>query len=120
MTRAQVALISDTGSLNIAQYLTDPVTTDDWVLGKNPQAIVKVVESMSQQQAAFGAMSLRFTGKKLFLVTEDALNGSSGGLYARLFLAKALYGDFFADVDLERAFQELSLTGTPIVAFDLP
>ena len=112
-TQQSCALISDTGSLNVAAWLDGSETTDDWVNVKNPDAIVKCVPSMADAEGVRAAMQARFPGKRVFLVTPDALGSDVCGLYARLALAKALYGDWYYDVDLSTVAAELGLGSVP-------
>lgn len=114
LTQASVALIDDTGSYNIAQYLSDPVTTDDWVTAKNPTAVIKCVSSMAQAETVRAELNQRFPGKQVYLVTEEALGTSRSGLYARLYIAKALYGDWYTDVDLTIAARDLGIESSPV------
>ena len=114
LTQTSVGLIDDTGSVNIAQYLSDPETTDDWVLEKNPEAVIKCVASMSQAESVRAGLAQRFPGKQIFLVTEEALGSGRSGLYARLYIAKALYGDWYTDVELETVARELGIGASPV------
>ena len=113
VTQPRCGLISDTGSFNVAANVSDPNVSDDWVLAKNPQAIVKCVDSLVEAEAVRAAVSARFPGKQVFLVTADALGGGSYGLYARLALAKALYPDWYYDVSLDTVAAELALAYRP-------
>ncbi len=114
VTMSWCGLVSDTGSTNVAAGREDPNVDDDWVLAKNPSVILKVVDSMSQAGAAREALSARFGGRRVIVATYDALGGGAYGLYARLALGKALYGDWYTDVDLGRVYDELGLGYSPI------
>ncbi len=114
VTLLQCGLITDTGSLNAAANLSDPHTTDDWVLAKNPPVILKCVDSLAQAPETRAALAARFPGRRVILTTPDGLGGGSYGLYARLALAKALYPDWYKDVDLSQAAKELGLGYVPI------
>ena len=114
MTQIVCPLITDTGSCNIAAYLNSPETTDDWVEAKNPAVILRCVSSMEEADAAYTAMSGRFPGRAILIVKTDALGSGPSGIYARLALAKYLYGDWYTDVDLTVVAAELSLDVLPI------
>ena len=105
MTQRYVGLISDTGSVNVAENRDDPAVTDDWVLAKKPEVVIKCVDSITS--AAREALESRFPAQKCVLVTSAALGDGPSGLYARLTLAKALYPDWYEDVDPGTAAAEL-------------
>lgn len=106
-------LISATGSLNIAEDRAEAATTDDWVRGKRPKAVVKCVDGAGRD-AARQALSARFPEQEVILVTPAALGSGNEALYAQLALAKHLYGDWYADVELNLAAEELGVTELPI------
>lgn len=114
ITQQYCGLISDTGSLNIAANRTESAVTDDWVLAKRPQAVVKCVGGMNDASAARTALSARFPEQQLVIVTAEALSSGAAGLYARLALAKQFYGDWYTDVDLSAVAAELGVTNIPI------
>lgn len=114
LTQSNCALISDTGGWNIASGRDDPLITDDWVLAKNPAVIVKCVESFAEAESVRAEILSRFPGRRVFLVSADALGSGAAGLYARLSLAKALYGDWYLDVDLSAVAAELGVETPPI------
>lgn len=106
-------LIADTESYNIAENRSDPYVTDDWVLAKNPDAVLKLVPSLSAAASVRNAVSLRFPGKAVYLMTEAALGEGAAGLYARMALCKALYPTWYTEIDLAKAAAELGLTEIP-------
>lgn len=114
VTRGDCPLITDTGSENIAQGREDPTVTDGWVLERNPRAVVKEVESLEHAAAVRRALAVRFPGKQVVLVTAEALGDGPDALYAKLALAKELYGDWYSDVDLSAAARELGVAQSPI------
>ena len=114
VTAQYCGLISDTGSLNIAANRTESAVTDDWVLAKKPQAVIKCVGGMNDASAVRGALSARFPEQQLVFVTAEALSSGAAGLYARLALAKQFYGDWYTDVDLSAVAAELGVTNIPI------
>ena len=114
MTQQYCGLISDTGSLNIAENRTESAVTDDWVLAKRPQAVIKCVGGMGEAGAAKAALSARFPEQQSVIVTAEALSSGAAGLYARLALAKQFYGDWYTDVDLSVVAAELGVMNIPI------
>ena len=113
VTQIVCPLITDTGSYNAAAYLQTPETTDDWVEAKNPTVIVRCVNSMAEAETARAAVAARFPDKPVRIVRLDALSSGPAGIYARLALAKYLYGDWYTDVDLTVVAAELGLTEAP-------
>ena len=104
-------LVSPTGSLNIAENRDDPNVTDDWVKAKKPDVVLKCVASIGDAPSAYSSMSARFPDQKIIIVTSDAVRGdSSTVLLSQLTLAKELYPDWYDDVDLSLAAQELDVT----------
>lgn len=114
MTQAYCGLISDTGSLNIAENRSESAVTDDWVLGKKPRAVIKCAGGMDEAPALKLTLRERFPEQEIVIVTGDALGGGASGLYARLALAKHFYGDWYADVDLSAVAAELGVSNIPI------
>lgn len=112
-TQSYCQLISDTGSLNIAESLTGEAS-DEWVLSKNPRAVIKLAGSLSDAAAVRQELSARFPDADIIIVTQEALGSGAAGLYARIALAKHLYTDWYLDVDLATVAQELGVTGAPI------
>ena len=88
--------------------------TDDWVLAKKPQAVIKCVGGMGEVSSAKAAMNARFPEQEIVIVTADALESGAAGLYARLALAKHFYGDWYTDVDLSAVAAELGVSNIPI------
>ena len=113
-TRQTVDLITATGSLNVAENRTDPQVTLDWVQAKNPGAVVKLAESLAEAGSLRGELAAMFPEAQIFIVTPDALGTGPAGLYARLYLAKALYPDWYEDVDLSVVSAELGVANIPI------
>lgn len=114
VTARSCTLISAIGGQNVAENREDPNVSDDWVLAKRPQVVVKEVDSLENAPAVQAAMSARFPDQKVVLVTSGGLGGGEQGLYARLTLAKALYGDWYTDVDLDLAAAELGVAGSVV------
>lgn len=114
MTQAYCGLISDTGSLNIAENRSESAVTDDWVLAKKPQAVIKCAGGMGEAPALKLALSARFPEQEIVIVTAEALGAGASGLYARLALAKHFYGDWYTDVDLSAVAAELGVSNIPI------
>lgn len=109
VTAQSCSLITAIGAQNVAENREDVNVTDDWVLGKRPQVVVKEADSLENAAQLQAAVSARFPEQKVVLVTSGGLGGSAQGLYARLALAKALYGDWYTDVDLSVVAAELEV-----------
>ena len=108
ITPAYSALISSTGSFNVATNRGGGEVDDEWVLEKNPNVIVKV----SDDPAALTAMQARFPGRHVFLVPSAAEFGSPAQqLYYRIAFGKLLYPDWYANVDLAQVGAELGVSG---------
>ncbi len=113
VTEANCSLIDDTGSFNIASNLPTSVTMDEWVNMNHPKAVIKLVGSMAEAESVKQQLHARFPGAQVFVVTNEGLGSGPAGLYARLALAKALYGDWYVDVDLETVASELGILQIP-------
>ena len=62
-----------------------------------------------------GSVAGGFPEQQIILVSPSALWGDEATmLYAKLALAKQLYGDWYTDVDLAKATQELNVRSIPI------
>jgi uncharacterized repeat protein (TIGR02543 family) len=114
VTLPRSALISATGSLNIAESRDDSTVTDDWVLAKKPQVVLKCVGSLSDAAAVRQSMAARFPEANIYLVASSALSDPAEALYAELALAAQLYPDWYTDVDLSVVASELGITTLPI------
>ncbi|MDR0889413.1 MAG: InlB B-repeat-containing protein [Oscillospiraceae bacterium] len=96
-------LVSGIGATNIAN---SDAATDEWVLEKNPNWIIKCVSSADAAQ--YEALAARFPGKRILLVSSSAVYGTpSQQLYAKLQLAKRFYPDWYAELDLDIVSSEL-------------
>ena len=116
LTQQSCALITGTGSLNIAENRAQAVTTDDWVLGKKPQVVVKCVGNLAGAAPVRQSVAERFPEQEVVLVSGSALGGDpAAALYAKLALAKHLYGDWYTDVDLALVAEELGVSEIPIL-----
>ena len=114
VTQQYCDLITATGSFNIAENRDDPNITDDWVQAKKPQVVLKCAD-LSQAASIRASAQARFPEQQIILVSPSALWGDEATmLYAKLALAKQLYGDWYTDVDLAKATQELNVRSIPI------
>ena len=114
VTQQYCDLITATGSFNIAENRDDPNVTDDWVQAKKPQVVLKCAD-LSQAASIRALAQARFPEQQIILVSPSALWGDEATmLYAKLALAKQLYGDWYTDVDLVKAAQELNIRSIPI------
>lgn len=115
VTAQSCPLITAIGGQNVAENREDAAVTDDWVLAKRPQVVVKEVDSLENAAQTQAAVSARFPEQKVVLVTDGGLGSGAQGLYARLALAKELYGDWYTDVDLSVVAAELGVGASPIL-----
>lgn len=113
VTVRSLGLISSTGSLNIAENRDSDETTDEWVLGKRPQVVLKCAGSQDPDTVR-QAVQQRFPDQEVLVVSAAALGDGPEGLYARLALAKHLYPDWYGDVDLNTVAAELGITDIPV------
>ena len=114
-TRQSCSLITATGSLNIAANRTDPAVTDDWVQGKKPQVVLKCTGDLSNAAAVKADVQGRFPDQAVVVISQAALGGDTpSAIYAGLAFAKQFYPDWYTDVDLALAAQELGVTVGPI------
>lgn len=112
-TLAQCGLLTDAGVGNIGEKQEEPSVSDDWVMGKKPDLIVKIIEDMASAQAVKTSLEQRFPGKTVAVMSMAALEGSpEEQLYGRLRLAALCYPELFAGVDLDAAGAELGVSET--------
>lgn len=113
VTTNYCALISATGSYNVAQNREDMNVTDEWVMEKGPDVIVKVVSDMGAAAASYGAMTARFPGCRVLIVPGEAVYGSATQtLYYQLCFGKLLYPEWYAEVDTAVVAAELGTGGS--------
>ena len=113
VTTNYCALISATGSYNVAQNREDMNVTDEWVLEKCPDVIVKVVSDMGAAGTAYGAMTARFPGCRVLVVPGEAVYGSATQtLYYQLCFGKLLYPEWYAEMDTAVVAAELGVSGS--------
>lgn len=113
VTAGYCSLISAIGSYSIAQNREDPNVTDEWVLEKNPDAIVKIVGDFGNAAAFYSAMSARFPGYRVFVVPSAAVYGSDAQqLYYRIYLGKLLYPEWYTQADMDTIAAELGVGGS--------
>ncbi len=109
-TSRDAALIARTGSQNIAQNREDPQVTDEWVRERRPNVVVKLTGDLSTAHALEGELSARFPGCRIYVLPLAATEGSEAEqLYYQLFLAKALYPDWYLDLDLSAVAADLGI-----------
>ncbi len=112
-------MILDSGGLNSADMLRSDALNvgDDWVIQKNPDAIVKCVDASVLGSAvydtaaaaqAYAALCSRpgwetlsaVTYGNVILLSEELLETEEGQLAAKLYIASAMYPTLFSNVDL--------------------
>lgn len=125
------ALIDAAGGINIAAAETAkyPEISDEWVLERNPDAIVKLVSSTKKimgfdltdeapVKAFFDTLIARPSWSnlaavkdgKVILLSSDVGTTALGSIIGELYLAKTMYPEQFKDVDVNKVHQELQTT----------
>lgn len=113
VTTNYCSLISATGSYSVAQNREDMNVTDEWVLEKNPDVIVKVVSDMGSAGAVYNAMSARFPGYRVLVVPGAAVYGSAAQmLYYQICFGKLLYPEWYTEADIATVGAELGVSGS--------
>ena len=112
VTTKNCSLILNTGSFNIAERVNSINVTDEWVGEKNPDVIIKCVSNYGSASSYYNSISERFPEKRVIVISNEAVNGSAyQRLYYDLYLAKALYPDWFTGVDMPKVGSELNVGG---------
>ncbi len=102
VTQQYCDLITATGSFNIAENRDDPNVTDDWVQAKSRRPSSNALICRRRFPSVPRCRRV-FPEQQIILVSPSALWGDEATmLYAKLALAKQLYGDWYTDVDLGR------------------
>ena len=132
-TSAEHALILDAGAYDVsARLLPENLRVDDgWVVRKNPQVIVKVVDSgvlggsvhsTASARTVYEALCARegwtnidaVRNRQVVLLSGELLDAPHLRLAAMLAVARTAYPELFADVDMDNALEMLAeeATGT--------
>ena len=125
-TAGENQLILDAGAYNVAAKRRDDAlaVTDEWVIRKNPGAIVKCVEAGvlgdgvvgdAAAKAVYDALVTRpgwaqtdaVRNRRVILISRQLLETQAGRLAAALHLAKRMYPELLADCDANRALRQL-------------
>lgn len=105
------SLLTDAGAINPAERLTDEVVTDDWIRSVEPYILVKLTSDIYMGAINKVAMQRRLAELDIYIFPVSAVNGSESlQIYYRLQLAKILYPEYFADVDLKSVAAQLQIT----------
>jgi hypothetical protein len=121
-------LITDAGGYNIAEIKYSAIDSQ-WVVGKNPDIIVKVVpssilgsgvESTSNAQIIKNEIISRLDwdnvsavqNGKILLLSSELFETQAGKITAELYMAKAMYDAIYSDFDIDSAYEEM--TGTTL------
>jgi len=119
-------LMVNSGGLNVSSRLTpDRLTvTDDWVINRNPDIIVKFVDSTvlgSGVTDTHVASELRFaiisragwgaieaiSNNRIILLSEQMLESDETQLVAKLLISRLMYPTLFSDIDIDSLIDEL-------------
>ena len=113
-TASKCSLLSACNAENAAMNRGDNTTvTDDWVEGRNPKVIIKLINSAGDAGSALAAMRERFPDKRVIAIPKAAVSGSEEEqLFYALSLGWALYPDWFDEIDLDQAGQDLGVSGS--------
>lgn len=104
------SFLADAGAINPAERLQDEVVTDEWIRGADPYLIVKLTSDIYLGAVNKVAMQRRLAEMEIYIFPVSAVSGNEKlQLYYRLQLAKILYPEYFADVDLKAVAAELEL-----------
>lgn len=102
--------LDDAGAINPAEGLEDVRVTDEWIESVNPYIIVKLTRDIDAGLVAKIGMVRRFPDEEIYIYPTSVLTaGPRTQLYYRLHLAKLLYPEYFADVDLDAVAKELGI-----------
>ncbi len=113
VTAAYCSLVSAIGSYSVAQNREDMNVTDEWVLEKNPDVIVKIVGDFANASAVYGSMSARFPGYRVLIVPSAAVYGTDAQqLYYRICLGKLLYPEWYTEAQPDTVAAELGVSGS--------
>lgn len=113
VTAGYCSLVSAVGSYSVAQNREDMNVTDDWVLEKNPDVIVKIVSDFGSAGAAYSAMAARFPGYRILIVPSAAVYGSDAQqLYYRICFGKLLYPEWYTEAQPDTVAAELGVSGS--------
>jgi len=119
-------LMVNSGGINVSTRLAaDNLTvTDDWVINRNPDIIVKFVDSSilgTSVMDTYAAAELRaliasrpgwaataaVSGNRIILLSEQMLDTDATRLSAMLSISLLMYPTLFSDVDVESLIEEL-------------
>ncbi len=113
VTASYCSLLSAVGSYSVAQNREDMNVTDDWVLEKNPNVIVKIVSDFGTASGAYASMAARFPGAWILVVPGEAIYGSEAQqLYYRICFGKLLYPEWYTEAQPEVVGAELGVGGS--------
>ena len=104
------SMLEDAGAINAAEGLANEKVSDSWILAQNPYLVVKLTSDIYMGAANKLAMQKRLGDLEIYIFPVSAVSGSEKvQVYYRLQLAKILYPEYFADVDLNAVAAELEL-----------
>lgn len=106
------ALLTGAGAINPAEGRSSETVTDDWIMAQNPYVVVKLTTDIYMGIANKLSMEKRIGEDwEIYVFPVSAVNGiEKVQMYYQLQLAKILYPEYFADIDLKAVAAELGLT----------
>lgn len=103
-------LLTDAGAINAAERLEDEVVTDEWIKSVNPYIVVKLSSDIYMAAINKVSMQRRLGDMEIYIFPVSMVNGIDElQIYYRLQLAKILYPEYFADIDLAAIAAEMKI-----------
>ena len=122
---AQLMTLAHVNSLTAGESIDYPVVSDEWILEKQPEVVVKMasgsknilgptVGDYSAAKALYGSICGRpgwstipaVTNKKILILNSTVGTTAFGNAVAPLYIAKTAYPEQFADVDADTITRE--------------
>jgi uncharacterized repeat protein (TIGR02543 family) len=104
-------LLAGAGAINPAEVLKSETVTDEWIMAQNPYVVIKLTTDIYMGIANKLSMEKRIGEDwEIYVFPISAINGiAKVQMYYQLQLAKILYPEYFADIDLNAVAKELGL-----------
>jgi uncharacterized repeat protein (TIGR02543 family) len=104
-------LLAGAGAINPAEVLKSETVTDEWIMAQNPYVVIKLTTDIYMGIANKLSMEKRIGEDwEIYVFPVSAVNGiEKVQMYYQLQLAKILYPEYFADIDLNAVAKELGL-----------
>lgn len=110
-TMSYAPLIEDIGAQNIARNAETAAVSDNWVLEKNPNVVLKLTDNMATASATQAALEGRFPDVRTVVFPLEAVEGTEAQqLYWKLRFAALCYPAYYDGVDMSVVAQELGIS----------